>query len=135
MTTNEIVALLRQAMTLQPGDPLPGVRINCTVSGIHEREMHRAAQYQRGTHTLLPVRDLDEIAAAIGEPVYLQDSLGERDLLEAQAVLRGAMLDHTYVDYVVYGRRSGIPVNTATIAAAEKKVRDALSMRQQREAA
>lgn len=120
MTPVEIVDLLRRAYALQPGAPMPGTQINPTVSGACQREAHR------DTGTIpLQVRTLDQMAAAMGEPVDVPATLGEIDLLNAQAVLRGALLDLSYVDWFYRSRRQGTPVNAETVAAAVKLVTDA----------
>jgi hypothetical protein len=131
MTALEAATLLRQAMTLQPGDPLPGVRINPNVSVIYQSEAYAAGTVYVGTGRITSGRDHDEIAAAIGEPVDVQNTLGEHDLAQAQAVLRGRMLDYAYVE----NKYGWAPVNDATVAQAEKLIRAALSMRQQHVAA
>lgn len=134
-TTLEAAALLRLAATLQVGDALPSLRVNPMVSGIRERELHRAIQYELATHHRLPVRDLGEIADQTGEPLYIQDTIGERDLTRARAVLRGRMLDMAYVDWTYQHRLQGSPVNEETLYEATRLVTFALSMKQQREAA
>lgn len=135
MTPADASALLYQAMQLRPGDALPGTQINANVSTIYQREDWNAGSVYVAERRVVSGRSMGEIAAAIGEPVYLQDTIGERDLLNAQAILRGRMLDQAYVDYLVYGRMQGSPVNDKTVAEAVKLVRDALSMRKQKVAA
>lgn len=116
----DLVALLRRAYALKPGDPMPGTAINPTVSGACQREAYRDTG-----HIPMPVRTLDQMAAAMGEPVEVPATLGEIDLLNAQAVLRGALLDLSYVEWTYRNRRQGTPVNAETIAAAVKLVADA----------
>lgn len=129
-----IVSLLRQSLTLRPGDPMPGIRINDAVSGIHERDVHRAVRHYMATHANLPIRDLDEIAAAMNEPVEVQNTLGERELIEAQAVLQAKMLGLPVAEYRIDRRNGGsIPINERSVSLAIRTVTDAMAMKQQME--
>lgn len=127
--------ILAQAMLLQPGDPMPGIRINPTVSAIHQREAYAASSIYVATHRVTFSRTLDEIAAAIGEPLNVQDTLFDMDPIEARAVLAGAIEGERYVKWLYRGRTQGNPVTGEAIAKAVKLVGDALSVRLLAEAA
>lgn len=120
MDPTEIIGWLRRAYALKAGDPMPGTTINPAVSGACQREA-----YLDTGHLPRPVRTMDQMAAAMGQPVEVPATLGEIDLLNAQAVLRGALVDLSYVEWTYRNRRQGTPVNAETIAAAVKLVTDA----------
>lgn len=121
----EITSLLRRSYALKPGDPFPGYSTNPAVSGVQERAIKRDVEQFMATHRWSPVQTLGEIAAVMGVPVKVPNIVHEIDLLNAQAVLRGALLDRTYVEWLYRGRTQGTPVNEATIRAAVKLVTDA----------
>jgi hypothetical protein len=126
--------LLCQAMHLEPGDPLPGTCINPAVASAVARAEHQAGSVYVATHRLVDPPPLEAIAAAIGEPLFIPNTLGERALANARAVLAARVLDHGYAEYLFAGRAQGTPVNPATVNAAVRLLTDAITQTQ-REAA
>lgn len=118
---NQIVTLQFRALRLKPGAAMPGTRINPVVSSAYERAVYRDSQSRQPT--VVPTHD--EIAAHLGVPVEVPNILHEIDLLNAQAVLRGAILSKAIEDWTYRGRRQSSPINPTTIAAAIKLVTDA----------
>lgn len=125
MDPMEIIDLLRRADALQPGAPLPGTRINPDVSSVYQREQYDAGTLYVATRHAIFTRTLYQIAASMGVPVEVQDTLYSRDILQTQAVLSGALLDLNYIEWPYQNRTQGTPVNETTIAAAVKLVTDA----------
>jgi hypothetical protein len=128
----EAASLLRQALRLQPGIPLSSTVINPTVSGAHERAQHQAGSIYVATHRLVDTPSMRQVAEMLNEPLFIQDTLGERALAEAQAVLRGRVLNVASCDYLFAGRRHSARVNEATVTAAVDLITDAITQQQQK---
>lgn len=126
--------LLREAMRLAPGDPLPGTMINPTVNSAYARAQHDAGYIYVACHRMVAGPSLQDVADHLGEPLWLPNTLGERDLASAQAVLRARMLDHADGEYRFAGRIQRIPVNEDTIAAAVDLITAAITHKQQKAA-
>lgn len=125
----EAANLLRKSTPLRPGDPLPGMRQNPVVVSIYEREDWAAGSLYVACGKVVHGRTMQQVAAALNMPLWIGDTIGERDLTRARAVLCGRMLDHAYVD-TGHGM-SGAPVNEQTVAEAVNLVTAALSVKRE----
>jgi hypothetical protein len=125
MSPLEIASLLGRAYKLRAGDLTLGTQINADVSVAYEREQHAAGSIYIATHRIVVHRSMSELAAAMGIPVWVPNTLDAYEIQRAQAVLRHALLNLTYAEWLYRGRVQGTPVNEATIGAAVKLVTDA----------
>lgn len=105
-------------MTVRPGDPLNGTRINPQVSSPHARLMDAATGLSGSIQEVFAVPTLDELAHRMGVPVEIRDTVGERDLTEAREVLTAAIRGDRYVEWMYRGRNQGSPVKPETVRAA-----------------
>ena len=128
MTSLEAAALLRQAMTLQVGDPLPQHRLNPNVVTIYHREDYATGSVYIASGQVVDCRTMEDIAQALGQALWIQDTIGEHQLGCAKAVLRGRMLDMAFVDWSYRGRLQVTPVNAETVNVAANLVNRALSI-------
>ena len=126
--------LLRDAMRLTPGDGLPGTVINPTVDSAYQRAQHAAGSIYLATHRMVAGPSLQDVANHLGEPLWIPNTLGERDLAIAQAVLRARMLDHATGEYLFAGRIQRVPVTETTLAEAVTLVTAAVTHKQQKAA-
>ncbi|MDR3533994.1 MAG: hypothetical protein P4L90_25940 [Rhodopila sp.] len=104
--------------TVRPGDPLVGTRINPSVSSAHARLMDAATGLGGSIKAVFAVPTLDEMADHMGVPVEIQDTVSERDLMQARAVLTAAIRGDRYVSWNYEGRSQGNPVRPETVRAA-----------------